>query len=181
MGKRRGQKRVGYRNLSKPYKARLVRAGISQRQWEDGADLRTARGHKPTPPKYVAPAPLISNALEGELSGADLAELRQWQGSQRPAWIPDSIRVDVAATLSQLPPPTQWSEVVLYPRPGGDTWTMHVEFKGARYPIDIEIPGGGVELSGAWQVLDLLSNPPDSRQWKEWSYDQLRVDRTGSQ
>lgn len=180
MGRRRGQVRVGYRKLSKAYKARLVRAGVTQTQWENGADLRVARGHVPRPPRSAAPLEPTVDAVHGDADPAELAQLKQWAGSDRPAWIPEALRVDVAAILSQLPPPGQWSGVVLFPRSGGDTWTMRVEMKGNAYPVEIEIPGGGEELSGAWQILDLLSHPPNSKAWEDWSVDDFRVDRTGS-
>lgn len=184
MPRHAGQVRFGWASLKKPYRDRLAGRGITQRMWEDGADLRTARGHtdevRRSAPKRSAPKQLTERLVSGEASARDIREIRQWSRTSRPAWIPAGIRDDVAAALSQLPAPQSWSSVTLYPVGDGQPWVMRVEFKGNRYPIEVLIPGGGEELSGAWQVLDLLSDPPGGRSWREWDVDKMLVDRTGS-
>lgn len=183
MPRRKGQVRFGWRNLSPSYRDRLTRRGITQAQWELGADLRQARGHKDeiakTRPRSAAGKKLTERLVQGEATPADIAAIQQWRDTQRPAWIPAGIRADVAAALSQLPSPQRWTGVKMYPQGEGRPWTMEVTLKGNAYPVTVEIPGGGEELSGAWQVLDLLSQPPSTPQWKNWSYDRLTVERTG--
>mgnify|MGYP006267141199 CR=1 FL=1 len=154
MGRRRGQVRVGYRKLSKTYRARLERNGITQRAWEDGADLRVARGKTPKAPK-AAPAP---DVIAKVISEPEISDLRKLEATfVRPAWIPSWMSIDVAAALSQLPPTNRWKAVHFIPAPDGQPWTMTVELKGRAYPITIEIPGGGGPGSGAREVLDFVN------------------------
>jgi len=181
VGKRRGQSRVGYRKLTPTYKARLARNGISQRAWEDGADLRKARGHTKDIARVESPLPddVITDLIHGRGEPGDFAEV---SNTKLPSWIPTDIRADVAAALSQLPPPYKWEGVVLYPKAGGNTWGMKVTLNNTYHDeLEIEIPGGGEELSGAHVILQLLSMPPeDDDAWANWDYDDLRIDRTGS-
>jgi len=149
----KGQVRFGYRKLSKTYRARLERQGITQRQWEDGADLRKARGKTPKP-RAGAPSPqLVSKVLQAPTM-KDLQALER--AFVRPAWIPPDMSTDVAAALSLLPDPTRWKGVTFTPRPDGEPWTMTVELKGRAYPVTIDIPGGGGPGSGAQEAIDFV-------------------------
>ena len=149
----KGQVRFGYRNLSKSYRTRLERQGITQRQWEDGADLRKARGKAPKPRKG-APSPQVVSKV---LQAPTMKDLQALESTfVRPAWIPRDMSLDVAAALSQLPDPTRWKSVTFTPRPDGEPWTMTVQPKGRAYPITIDIPGGGGPGSGAREVIDFV-------------------------
>lgn len=150
----KGQVRFGWRKLSKSYRARLERQGISQRAWEDGADLRKARGKAPKP-RPTAPSPDLISRIVRTPTEKDLAELRAM--FVRPAWIPRDMSTDVAAALSLLPDPSRWKSVQFIPRPDGEPWTMIVQLKGRAYPITIEIPGGGGPGSGAREVIDFVN------------------------
>jgi hypothetical protein len=178
--RRVGQKRFGYRNLTSDYKKRLARQGISQRDWENGVDLRKARGHTKdvASPKSALAPEVITSLVSGQGKAKDFAKVSR---TRLPGWIPKDTRADVKAALSQLPSPNKWESVVLYPRGDGSTWTMKVTLKNMYHDvIEIEIPGGGDQLSGAWTVLDILSNPNNNNAWGSWDSNQLRIDRTGS-
>ena len=179
MSRHKGQVRFGYAALTPTYKTRLARRGITQRAWEDGADLRAARGHKPRHvPKTAIDQAVTSRLLEGDAVPSDFAVVKN---ATLPRWIPKELRADVKAALSQLPNPKKWQSVVLCPRPGGDVWKMTVTLNNQYHDeIEIEIPGGGEHLSGAWEILDLLAKPPGSREWENWSYNDLRIDPTCS-
>jgi len=170
--KRDPTRRVGWSRLKSDYRRRLEASGISRSSWENGADLRAARGHVPAPPRGAAPIDIVERVVAGEGEPADLRELGVWNESRRPAWIPAGMTDDVAAALSQLPPPKDWSEVKFYPASGGEPWRMVVERKGNAYPVEIMIPGGGAVGTGAREVLDLLSDPKlsgaDMRYWRHW-------------
>jgi len=162
MGRKKGQQRFGYRDLTPAYKKRLERSGISKNDWEMGADLRGARGHKPTPPKTAAPIELTQRVVRGEGTEADFRGLAEFT---RPGWIPKEASVDVAAALSQLPNPRSWDRVEFTPRADGEPWTMTVTPKRG-YPITIEIPGGGGTGSGAREVLDIVAVIEDQKERK---------------
>lgn len=153
MPRRKGQVRFGYRKLSTAYRTRLERQGITQEQWELGADLRTARGKAPKPPTTVEPR-LVRALLEGP-TPAEQLEARA--AFVRPSWIPADASLDVAVALSQFPNPNRWKEVEFQARSGGEPWTMIVTPKGNGYPIAYEIPGGGGPGSGAREVLDIVT------------------------
>ena len=159
MGRKKGQKRFGYRNLTPAYKKRLERNGISKNDWEMGIDLRQARGHKPKPPATAAPIELTQRVVRGEGTESDFRTLA---GITRPAWIPKTASVDVAAALSQLPNPRSWDRIEFVPRGDGEPWTMIVHPKRG-YPISIEIPGGGGSGSGAREVLDIVAAIEDAK------------------
>jgi hypothetical protein len=187
---RRGQVRFGWRKLSKPYRARLERQGISQTYWENGGDLRRARGHtkdllsanKSPLDQRVIDRLVLPPSLGGGAKPEDFAAVRKVTFAW---WIPTNMRADVKAALSQLQPPNKWKSVVLCPRSDHDAWRMTVTYNN-RYEdtVEIDIPGGGEELSGAKQVLDLLYSPPSTGQrgeaWANWGTDQLRIDPTCS-
>lgn len=153
MPRHKGQVRYGWRNLSQPYRTRLERQGISQRAWEDGADLRKARGKKPKPQPGAAPAELAQELAKAPTEAA----LAAAAAFARPSWIPEWVTSEVAAILSQLPDPSKWAGATLEPQPDGAPWKMTVELKRG-YPITIDIPGGGGPGSGAKEVLDLLAD-----------------------
>lgn len=149
----KGQVRFGWRKLSRPYRTRLERQGITQRAWEDGADLRKARGKKPKPPPGAAPAELAK-----ELANAPTeAALAAAAAFIRPAWIPEWVTNDVAAILSQLPDPAKWADAYFTPGADGGPWKLTVQLKRG-YPVSVEIPGGGGPGSGAKEVLDLIAD-----------------------
>ena len=156
----KGQVRFGYAKLSKPYKARLVRQGITQRQWEDGADLRVVRGHKPR-----LQAPGVSPELVASVVDRPTVEqLRLVEKTlRRPAWLPKEMSIEVAAALSQLPNPNRWVAVTFEPEPNGAPWRMNVTLKGNAYPVSILIPGGGSPGSGAVEVLDFVREVNEKR------------------
>ena len=154
----KGQVRYGWRNLSQPYRARLERQGISQRSWEDGADLRKARGKAPKPQPGAA-TPELAQALATAPTEAELSAAARLT---RPSWIPAYISSDVAAVLSQLPPYSRWSNVYFEPQPDGAPWRMTVELKRG-YPITIDIPGGGGPGSGAKEILDFVDDIKNGR------------------
>lgn len=157
----KGQVRYGWRKLSQPYRARLERQGISQRSWEDGADLRKARGKAPKPQPGAAPVELAQE-LATAPSEAALSAAERFT---RPPWIPEWISNEVAAILSQLPDPSKWEGVTFEPQPDGAPWRMTVELKRG-YPITIDIPGGGGPGSGAKEVLDLVADIQSGRDTK---------------
>lgn len=171
--KRDPSRRVGWSRLKAPYRRRLEAKGISRSAWENGVDLRAARGHTPAPPRGAAPKEIVERVVSGEGEPADLRDLGRWNETMRPRWIPAGMTDDVAAALSQLPPPKMWSDVVFYPASGGEPWRMVVNMKGNAYPVEILIPGGGAVGTGAREVLDLLTDPKlsgaDMRYWKTWT------------
>lgn len=153
MPRHKGQVRFGWRKLSQPYRTRLERQGITQRAWEDGADLRKARGKKPKPPPGAIPVELAEELATAPSEAALAAAAR----FTRPPWIPEWVTNDVAAILSQLPDPSKWVDVIFSPQPDGAPWQMTVELKRG-YPITIDIPGGGGPGSGAKEILDLVAD-----------------------
>ena len=153
MAKRKGQVRTGWRKLSKPYRTRLERSGVTQRAWEDGIDLRAARGKKPKPPPGAPPKELYDRIISGEATEADFRTLAT--SFRRPSWVPKDASVDVAAALSNLTTPKNWDTVDFIPRPDGEPWTMIVTRKRGN-PISIEIPGGGGPGSGAKEILEIV-------------------------
>lgn len=165
----KGQVRFGWRKLSEPYRSRLERQGISQRDWEDGVDLRAARGKTPEPPRGAAPIELVESVVSGEASVSEMLSLER--RFVRPSWIDETVSADVAAALSLLPNPSRWAAVRFIPRPDGQPWTMIVTPKGARlrddgtspYDISIPIPGGGGPGSGAREVLEIVDEIAKNR------------------
>jgi hypothetical protein len=143
MGRRKGQVRFGYKKLSLEYRKRLERNGVSQKEWEDGADLRKARGHardglKPLSEKEKK---AIEKAVRSDLTPQELKELEKT--IKIPSWIPKGTRIEVAAALSQLPDPKTWRHAYFTPKDDGEPWTLTVYKKRSKYPLIIEIPGGG--------------------------------------
>lgn len=153
--------RKNWETLSAPYRQRLERAGITQRGYEQGIDLRAARGHRP-PPLVGSPEDLkLYNAvISGQGTEDDFKVLRTT--FTRPSWLPASTPVDVAAAFSQLPPPSNWKSVQVFPRSDGQPWEVTVERKRG-YAVTVEIPGGGYEGSGAKEFLNVLADIRDGR------------------
>ena len=154
------KKRSGWSNLSPSYRKRLERSGVTRKSWESGADLRKARGHaaqsglKQTTKKQAA---LTKRGVETDLTPRELKELQKI--TTRPKWIHKEIRTEVAASLSVLPDPKTWESVELIPRTDGQAWTMQVFRKRGKYPLEIEIPGGGGAVGEApREVIDLLTD-----------------------
>lgn len=159
MGRRKGQVRFGYKKLSPAYQKRLARQGITQRQWEDGADLRKARGHADDGLKKISASQrkAIDQAVRAQSTPEELAKLER--SLIRPKWIPKDVRTEVAAALGQLPDPKTWRHAYLTPREDGQPWTLTVYRKRAKYPIVIEIPGGGgAEGEAPREVIDTLKS-----------------------
>jgi len=156
--------RTGWDDRTEAYRRRLERQGISRSAWEQGADLRAARGHKP-PPKLQ---PGKEAALERVIKAGSTDINKDYRALQRgfrwPAWIPKDnpetgpTDIAVAVALSKLPNPSKWQSVDFVPRPDGQFWTMTVQLKGNAYPVVIDIPGGGGPNTGAKQVLEIVTN-----------------------
>ena len=166
--KRYPGRRVGFSRLSASYRRRIERT-VGRDAWEAGADLRAARGKTPKPPPTAAPTKIVERVVGGGGTPEDFRELGTWT---RPGWIPKTMREDVAAALSQLPPPSRWSHVSFHATADGAPWRMVVEMKGRADPVEIERPGGGAVGTGARDVLELLSDPKlaggDMRYWRSW-------------
>jgi len=153
-------KRSGWSNLSPDYRKRLERSGVSRINWESGADLRKARGHATdTGLKTVTKRQeeLTKRAVNTDLTPRELKELERT--ITRPKWIGNEPRTEVAAALAQLPDPKTWRNVEIVPRDDGKAWTMRVFRKRGKYPIEIEIPGGGGAVGEApREVIDLVTD-----------------------
>jgi hypothetical protein len=162
-----GGRRRGWSKLSASYRRRLARSGITRQEWEAGADLRAARGHRPKPPSYAAPVDAVDRWVHNKGTNADEDALRAWREASGPDWIPGEwwVSIDVAGALSQLPPPSTWSHVDFYPA-AGEPWRM-VVYPAHGYPVEIEIPA-----DSAREVLGLLSEPEayglDTDEWDFW-------------
>jgi hypothetical protein len=153
-------RRTGWAKLSKSYKARLVRSGVTREQWQKGADLRTARGHKAAPPSTAAPITPTMAMTTGVGTNADQRRLSSWRRNRAPSWLPSAqlfMADDVAAALSQLRNPKHWAKVDFYPQSDSQPWRMTVTYKQG-YPQSITIPGGG-----ASEVLQLISRIDPNR------------------
>lgn len=128
-----GTPRKGWTKLSKPYRDRLERRGITRAGWESGADLRAARGHTPTPPRGAADYEITMRYLTSveDRTPERQAALKAFnQEGTRPGWIPGGLSDDVVAALSQLRgTPAAWSGVVLVPAPSGEPWAMVVSYR----------------------------------------------------
>ena len=185
--RRRPGRRTGWSKLSKPYRARLERQGITRSYWESGGDLRVARGHKPKRPSTAAPFEATMRMVSGAGTEADQQRLAQFRG---PAWLPESLSYDVRAALSQLRGnPSTWAAVRFVPAPDGEPWGMVVTPKGSprrpdgssAYDQVILIPGGGAPGTGAREVLDLFYHPessgvdPTSARWRGWTSETVAV------
>jgi hypothetical protein len=171
-------RRTGWSRLSKTYRARLERNGVSRKAWEGGADLRSARGKGPRSPSHAAPAAITREAVRGDATfQAVRDELGTWR-NQGPAWLPSRSWMgnDAAAALSQLTKgPSQWEHVTFTPRSGGP-WLMTVEYLRG-YPQTIEVPGG----SGAQEIMKMLAHPDsvgiaDLDEWGGWIGDDRDFD-----
>lgn len=127
------KRRTGWRRLSKGYRTRLERRGISQADWQAGADLRAARGHAPPVPRGAADFAVTMRYLSGP-QGRGPDEQRALRAfntaALRPGWIPGGLSDDVVAALSQLRgTPSRWSGVQFVPAPDGEPWAMIVSFR----------------------------------------------------
>lgn len=177
-------KRTGWSKLSKGYRARLERGGITRQSWSQGADLRAARGKAPKAPVTAAPRELTEKAVRGEATyQAVRDDLGVWRNAG-PGWLPSRSWMgnDAAAALSQLhKPPSQWEHVRFGANASGP-WTMTVEYKRG-HPQTIEIPGG----SGAQEIMKMLSSPDSvgvdeeyMYEWEDWIEDDRDFDVEGS-
>lgn len=158
MSRRKGQVRFGWQKLSPAYQKRLERNGITRRMWEDGADLRAARGHKNDGLVKVSKQQkeLTQRGVRADLTPSELQQLEKLL--VRPKWIGKEVRTEVAAALAQLPDPKTWKHTYITPREDGEPWTMTVYKKRSKYPITIEIPGGGgAQGEAPREVLDKIS------------------------
>ena len=182
------QVRFGWDERTEAYRRRLERQGITRGMWEQGADLRAARGHKPapllTPGKKKALDRVIGkNGLSTDINKDFRLLLR---GFRWPKWIPKDnpetgpTTIDVAVALSQLPDPSKWKSVDFVPRPDGQFWIMTVILKGNSYPIVIDIPGGGGPNTGAKQVLEIVSNIGKKTSKKRTAADEVFLEVMGS-
>ena len=155
--------RTGWSKLSPDYKKRLQRNGVNRKQWESGADLRKSRGHSKdtgTKPTTKRQKELTDKAVNADLTPRQLRELEKT--ITRPKWIGNEVRTEVAAALAQLPNPKTWKEVQITPRDDGKAWTLVVFRKRGKYPIVIDIPGGGgAQGEAPREVIDLLTDLKD--------------------
>ena len=157
--RRKGQVRFGYKKLSPAYRKRLERNGITQRAWENGADLRKARGKAGEGKIKISKTrqAQIDRAVRAQATPSEIRELEAI--ITRPTWIPKGVpvRTEVAAALSQLPNPRTWKHTYITPAEDGKPWTMTIYRKRAKYPVVIEIPGGGgAEGEAPREVIDVL-------------------------
>jgi hypothetical protein len=158
------QVRFGWDDRTEAYRRRLERQGITRSMWEQGADLRAARGHKPAPLLAPGKAKALDRVIKAGSTDINKDYKTLQRGFRWPKWIPKDnpitgpTSIDVAVALSQLPAPSKWKSVDMVPRPDGQFWTMTVQLKGNAYPVVIDIPGGGGAGSGAKQVLEIVTN-----------------------
>jgi len=148
--------RKAWKDLTPAYRARLERRGVTSHT-HAVANLTQARGHPSKPPAGAAPRDIVERVVKGQGTESDWKALRKRGSFIRPAWVPKSTSLDVAAALSQLPPPSRWEDVEFVPRSDGDAWTMIVKLKGNAYDREILIPGGGDPGSGAREVLEIVA------------------------
>jgi len=157
------QVRFGWEDKSEAYRRRLERNGISRSDWEQGADLRAARGHKPEPKVSRTREKALERIINRNSTDLDRDYKTLQRGFRWPRWVPKelpdngAVTYDVAVALSQLPPPSRWKSVDFVPRPDGQAWTMTVVPKGRAYPVVIDIPGGGGAGTGARQILEIMT------------------------
>jgi hypothetical protein len=148
-------------SLSPGYRARLKSAlGEGAREkWLAGADLRSARSHKPAPPVGAAPRAVTERVVAGEGSMGDLQVLRDWQAANPRGYYYSDMDYELAAVLSQIrTPPEDWAHVHIVPRPNSEPWTVTVTPKGGGYTETVDIPGGGAEGSPAREFVDYLDD-----------------------
>jgi hypothetical protein len=147
-------RRTGWSKLSAGYRKRLTGAGITRQTWEQGGDLRRARGKQTTSSSGAGVADATTRAVTGHGTEADRALLRTWRETVAPSWLPsrDLMADDTAAALASLGNPDRWASVYFTPSADGP-WRMTVTYKNAnQYPRSVEIPG----TDDARDVLDLL-------------------------
>jgi len=162
-------RRKAWRDLTPAYRRRLERQGITARSHRS-ADLTVPRGHVSTRVVGAIDRGTLERILAqregtlGEVTGRDLLARFTW-----PSWVPHTVEnqqdgftysVDpvVAAALSRLPDPHTWRDVAFTPRGEDEPWTMVVDVKGRKRPVETIIPGGGGPGSGAKVVLDILTS-----------------------
>lgn len=164
--------RKSWGELSPAYRARLESRGVTARTHAT-ADLRSARGyhHREYVPTGSIKPSLGARIAKGEATAKELRDVAKsftW-----PSWVPRTIsyekggsrvrtHADVGAVLSQLPPPSRWRGVTLTPRGDYQPWTVVVERKRGA-PVEILIPGGGGDGTGAKQVLAILTKVQDDQ------------------
>jgi hypothetical protein len=149
--------RKGWAELSPAYRARLERQGVTRQSYGRGTDIREARGHRNEGAPRLSPErrELVARAVRADATEAELRAMGRWG---RPVWLPRRVKVrpETAAALSQLPSPDKWRSVDFESAGDGQPWRMVVHVKRARYPIVIEIPGGGSQGTGAREALDAI-------------------------
>lgn len=133
------KRRSGWSRLSPAYRKRLQGAGVDRKTWESGVDLRQARGHRPARavPRQATPE-----------------QVSQWYPT-RPQW-ERGLPEDLAAPMSVLRPPSQWTYAEPIPYVG-DTWQFRVEYKDGTHQI-VDIPH-----AAAGDLMDWLNLQTDSR------------------
>ncbi len=157
-------RRTGWSKLTADYRRRLERTGITRRQWERGADLRSSRGHRPPPTLRPNVADAYAASIARNATEDQVSVLRS---AVVPWWVPKGLAYDVRVAFAQFrQPPSQWRpgpngepKVTLLPRANGDPWTVTVWYARSPYPHSFEIPGGGGAGSGAREFLDVLKHP----------------------
>jgi hypothetical protein len=128
-----GPRRRGWSKLTKDYRDRLNRKGVTREAWEQGADLRYPRGHAPKPPRGAADYQITMRYLTDVQSRDDAVQrtLREFNTTaRRPGWIPGGLSDDIVAALSQLRgTPSRWAAVRFVPAPNLEPWAMIVTFR----------------------------------------------------
>jgi len=153
--------RKGWDQLSPAYRDRLKRSGITKKSYTAGVDLRAARGKKTEGLKVTAKTQkaLTQKAVRAEATPQEIRQLESM--IIRPNWLPKglSVRTEVAAVMATLPNPKTWKHTYLTPAKGNAPWTLTIYRKRAKYPIVVEIPGGGgAEGEAPREVIDILKS-----------------------
>ena len=151
--------RKGWDQLSPAYRKRLEKSGINKKTYKAGADLRAARGKKNEGVQKTAKSQtaLTRKAVRAQATPAEIRELERM--ITRPSWLPKGfpIRTEVAAVMATLPNPRTWKHTYLTPANNGQPWTLTIYRTRAKYPIVVEIPGGGgAEGEAPREVIDIL-------------------------
>lgn len=154
------RKRKGWSQLSSAYRERLKRGGITAKSYKAGADLRAARGKKSEGLKLTAKSQreLTQKAVRGQATPAEIRQLEKM--IMRPKWIPKGlpVRTELAAVLVTLPNPNTWKHTYLIPAEDNrKPWLLTIYRKRAKYPLIVEVPGGGgAEGEAPRELIDVL-------------------------
>jgi hypothetical protein len=141
-------RRKGWNELSPSYRARLERQGVTADTYRS-ADLRAARGHRPTRSRAAAPEEPTQRASFGLLRTEDTAALERWRNRPPsrdgpPGWLPRGNRAamgtDTMAILSEIrTPPSRWRSVSFTLLPDG-RYRMTVRPRGGGYSQSVVLP-----------------------------------------